>query len=701
MPFQYSIVFEIVQTLQKEELNHLQRVESGKSVEEIVSKEIDSWCDLTFTNQNIFTDLTSTSKGEKRISYQAPTSETTKSSEHLSVDWRLGSIDLSGIDMEEPNNVEGGNGNIEGTAPRPTRSKSFSRGLEYLKGRFMGYGVIRLYKDSELVDENGIDEIVEEDDRLYEKPGPRNKSEGHQKKTKNNSLDVSKAAASISDNTVLAILAVPSYLAPYDFLGFIGYNARENISHFRMIRTAVANRYMVLMKFRSEDRAAQFYKDYNGKLFNSMEAETCHVVFVSSVQFKTDQNHPQGNIPYLLRDPFTMADEDVNTNEKHDNDNDNENNFSVSNVSNEPVPRNRRISQVQTRRPVPPPTPALTELPTCPVCLERMDSTITGLLTIPCQHTFHCQCLSKWQDGSCPVCRYSQRGTTRASLRSSNCAVCHASENLWICLICGHIGCGRYDQAHAYDHYVATGHCYAMDTESQRVWDYVSDGYVHRLLQNEVDGKLVELPSPMGSSSGPRGNGGGGSQSSTAADVAAAAMKAAETSEKKLDDVGLQFAQMLSSQLDSQRDYYETLMATAADKASMATRRASAAEAENAQLRTDHGRLKDEVLPKLERDLEKTKTRADKLQHLYQDTLHKFDEEKVINEYTCAKLKNLEGRWEEKLAEVEELQEQVRDLMFFHEAQAKLQDAGSDVQEGQIIIGPKPSSSKKKGKKKK
>ena len=38
------------------------------------------------------------------------------------------------------------------------------------------------------------------------------------------------------------------------------------------------------------------------------------------------------------------------------------------------------------------------ELPTCPVCLERMDSAITGLITVPCSHTFHCTCLSKWGD---------------------------------------------------------------------------------------------------------------------------------------------------------------------------------------------------------------------------------------------------------------------------------------------------------------
>ena len=41
---------------------------------------------------------------------------------------------------------------------------------------------------------------------------------------------------------------------------------------------------------------------------------------------------------------------------------------------------------------------AMYELPTCPVCLERMDSAVTGLITVPCSHTFHCSCLSKWGD---------------------------------------------------------------------------------------------------------------------------------------------------------------------------------------------------------------------------------------------------------------------------------------------------------------
>jgi BRCA1-associated protein len=77
--------------------------------------------------------------------------------------------------------------------------------------------------------------------------------------------------ASDQDCTTLCILAVPSYLAPSDFLGFVGEETREQASHFRMIRTARANRYMVLIKFRDGKLARNWQKAWNGKVFNSME----------------------------------------------------------------------------------------------------------------------------------------------------------------------------------------------------------------------------------------------------------------------------------------------------------------------------------------------------------------------------------------------------------------------------------------------
>ena len=85
----------------------------------------------------------------------------------------------------------------------------------------------------------------------------------------------SSGAAGPEDCTTLCILAVPSYLSPADFLGLVGEETRDEVSHFRMIRTARANRYMVLMKFRSGKKAREWQKDWNGKVFNSMEVRMC------------------------------------------------------------------------------------------------------------------------------------------------------------------------------------------------------------------------------------------------------------------------------------------------------------------------------------------------------------------------------------------------------------------------------------------
>ena len=58
-----------------------------------------------------------------------------------------------------------------------------------------------------------------------------------------------------------------------DFMGFVGERQRKEVSHFRMIRTEAANRYMVLLKFRTNEAAREFHGDFNGKAFNSMEVD--------------------------------------------------------------------------------------------------------------------------------------------------------------------------------------------------------------------------------------------------------------------------------------------------------------------------------------------------------------------------------------------------------------------------------------------
>ncbi|KCV68717.1 hypothetical protein H696_05005 [Fonticula alba] len=84
-------------------------------------------------------------------------------------------------------------------------------------------------------------------------------------------------------------------------------------------------------------------------------------------------------------------------------------------------------------------------------------------------------------------------------------------DSLWMCLICGHIGCGRYagHGAHAHAHFIQTGHPFVIDisSASRPVWHYSEDRYVHRLITSAASGKCVEVepPSPPSSDGSSRG----------------------------------------------------------------------------------------------------------------------------------------------------------------------------------------------------
>lgn len=41
-----------------------------------------------------------------------------------------------------------------------------------------------------------------------------------------------------------------------------------------------------------------------------------------------------------------------------------------------------------------------------------------------------------------------------------HCKTCHLAHNLWICMVCGHIGCGRYTEEHANRHFHLFRHSY-------------------------------------------------------------------------------------------------------------------------------------------------------------------------------------------------------------------------------------------------
>lgn len=93
----------------------------------------------------------------------------------------------------------------------------------------------------------------------------------------------SRIASDAIDQTILCVLAVPSYMTPSDFLNFAA-PVRDYVSHFRLLRdTTAPNKFMVLMKFLDPVAARDFYKQYNGRPFSSME-----VGFFSAALYKAD-----------------------------------------------------------------------------------------------------------------------------------------------------------------------------------------------------------------------------------------------------------------------------------------------------------------------------------------------------------------------------------------------------------------------------
>lgn len=538
------------------------------------------------------------------------------------------------------------------------------------KEQDLGWGVVHLYRDSsDSLDERAKSAWVKD-------------SIASERKQKSNA-DASRLQS--DQCSMLCILAVPSYFTPSDLLGFVGEDMRQDISHVRLVRTSRINRYMVLMRFRNTASAARWQKANNGRAFSSTEPETCHVVYIKSIRYDHRNDEAAGQFPDLSSDPF------VSTSKK------------AARASSSGAQTPSTLASLSSK-PAPPPTPALVELPTCPVCLERMDET-TGLLTILCQHVFHCSCLERWKGSGCPVCRYTLShesgianhlegaknvdfGAGSAPLNA--CIECGADSNLWICLICGVVGCGRYDSAHAYTHYKESGHNFAMDLSSQRVWDYAGDGYVHRLMQSVGDGKLLQMPAA-------RHVQGTGSESSTEDD---------HVPSSKLDGITIEYTHLLTSQLESQRLYFEEKIAQVADKASKASSSAESSQqsAEEAiarlkKLQLAHDELFSVSLPNLEKARGRADQKAAKSKELAQTLAKDLAEERTVSKSLMSRIKHLEegssqmrGENDQLKLEIQDLRDQNRDLLFTICGSEKLKEHGEDFQEGTMII---PDAKKK------
>jgi len=522
---------------------------------------------------------------------------------------------------------------------------------------------------------------------------------------------------------MLAILAVPPAMAVSDLCAFLG----DHLAHVRELRlvrrrveaapvppppppphagggpppplTPLSEESehaptLALLRFASPAEAATFYTTYQGLPFTALEPGTvCRLLPVRSVEFLGRNGGGGETTPAAA----AAAAADLTA----------------------------------------APPPGQTELPACPVCLERLDDHITGggTLTTVCGHVFHSSCMQRWAGASCPVCRH----CTSGSASSTRCAACGSRADLWICLLCGHVGCGRYRAGHAAGHFHETCHTYALELESQRVWDYAADGYVHRLIQSSAaDGKLVEVSQRGaggggGGGGGPaRGWGGGGvgggpSGSSGRAATATAAAAGAATSrsapdddiccpgggghdqspslepaldadtaeailESKADAMAAQFSHLLVSQLDAQRAYFEGSLATAEAGTAAATARAEAAEeaaavakgaAAAASSRAAEEKARStaarDKAASLERRLSDTSRRAD-------TTSKERDELRALNDALLRTAAELRAKLAEAGTELADLREQVRDLMMALDAGARIAAGGGGDGAGGTLL---------------
>lgn len=155
-------------------------------------------------------------------------------------------------------------------------------------------------------------------------------------------------------------------------------------------------------------------------------------------------------------------------------------------------------SQVSKAPEFPTSNSSLVEVPTCTICLDRMDESSGGVLIIPCQHAYHCDCYQQWRKSGCPVCRYTENDLSSQNAPEGpegKCNDCNTDKDLWVCTICGNVGCGRSDptKAHSMNHWKENpAHRFAMSLSNQSIWDYEDDKFVDRLLLKED--KFVDHP---------------------------------------------------------------------------------------------------------------------------------------------------------------------------------------------------------------
>lgn len=256
---------------------HLETLPLTASLANELASSQDTEVFIPNSEEQLWDNLPETRTGGGSRKYSISKAKGSLAGREYHLDERFGKCTIESIDMSpastrarrssEATSSSNGNPGISSASKAVASSVT---GLGVPRAKFIpleskltdvGYGVIHLYRDN--VETSGLHERISEDEE----------EEGN-------------GAKGDSDDSLrtVAILAVPAYMSASDFLGFIGDRTCEVASHIRMIRTAKANRYMVLLKFREKTDARKFVDEFNGIAFNSMEVRdfSSDIYFVSN-----------------------------------------------------------------------------------------------------------------------------------------------------------------------------------------------------------------------------------------------------------------------------------------------------------------------------------------------------------------------------------------------------------------------------------
>ena len=79
------------------------------------------------------------------------------------------------------------------------------------------------------------------------------------------------------------MLGVPSKIKTPDLLQFTA-PCHSELEMMRVLQDGSPNQFMVLLRFRCQEAADEFFQAFNGQRFNSLEEDVCSLVYVSKVE---------------------------------------------------------------------------------------------------------------------------------------------------------------------------------------------------------------------------------------------------------------------------------------------------------------------------------------------------------------------------------------------------------------------------------